>query len=102
MAVGDFLGSASANTFILGLVALLSPIVIENKMKIYLSLGMLFLTLLVFNAFFVSDKKLTRLEGLSLVAMYAYFLLLEVFLRLLLQNSGRTAQQFFDRLYLLK
>lgn len=79
--VGDFLGSAVANTPVLGFVALLSPIQLDAPLKVFLSLGMLFLTLLTFNAYFSIDKKITRLEGISLVALYAFFIFSEVYIK---------------------
>lgn len=79
--IGDFLGSAVANTAVLGLVAVLHPIILETPLKVFLSLGMLVLTLITFNAFFAIDKKINRLEGFSLVALYAFFLFAELFLK---------------------
>lgn len=79
--IGDFLGSSVANTFVLGLVALLHPIILDEPLKVFLSLGMLFLTLVTFNAYFSLDKKINRLEGLSLIALYVFFLFAELFLK---------------------
>ena len=74
IALGDFLGSAAANTAILGFIALLSPIQLTAPVKIYASLVMLFISLVTFNAFFQSERKLTRLEGAALVGLYGFFL----------------------------
>lgn len=79
--IGDFLGSALANTPVLGLVALIYPIHLEAPLKVFLSLGMLFLALLTFNAYFSIDKKINRLEGISLVALYAFFIFTELYLK---------------------
>ena len=81
IALGDFLGSAAANTPILGFIALLSPIQLTAPVKIYASLVMLFISLVTFNAFFQSERKLTRLEGAALVGLYGFFLFMELFLR---------------------
>ena len=79
--MGDFLGSAVTNTPILGMVALLHPISLGEPLKVYLSIGMLLVTLITFNAFFSIDRKLTRVEGFALVSLYLFFVLSEVFLK---------------------
>lgn len=79
--IGDFLGSAVANTPILGLVAILQPIAIDAPVKIFFSLGMLLLTLIVFNAFFSLDKRINRMEGVVLVALYGFFIFAELLVK---------------------
>lgn len=81
VAVGDFLGSAAANTPILGMVALLHPITLEAPINIYFSFGILLLVLITCAVFFNSQRKLTRLEGTFLVGLYGIFLLTELFLK---------------------
>lgn len=79
--MGDFLGSAAANMPILGMVAIIKPITLEAPLKVYLSFGMLLVTLITFNAFFSQKHKLTRNEGFALVSLYIFFLVSEIFLK---------------------
>lgn len=81
ISIGDFLGSAAANAAILGFVAVISPITLEAPAKVFLSLGVFLTVLLTFNAFFLIDKKIHRLEGLALIALYGLFLFSEIFLK---------------------
>lgn len=78
---GDFLGSAVANTLVLGIVALIHPITLDAPFKVIFSLGILVLTLLTFNAFFSIDRKITRPEGVALLAIYSFFLFSEIFIQ---------------------
>lgn len=81
LSLGDFLGSACANTPVLGMVALIHPIVLESPPKVFFSLGVLVVTLLSFLAFFLTDRKINRLEGVALVALYSFFLISEFLIK---------------------
>lgn len=81
LGMGDFLGSAAANSPVLGLIALFTPISFEAPLKVYFSMGMLFVVLITFNAFYSIDKKISRNEGVALVAIYSFFLFSELFLK---------------------
>lgn len=78
IALGDYIGSASLNTLILGLLVLLNraPVQITGGLKFNLLLlpigSVLFL-------FFSRNKKLDRREGFVLFMLYLLFVLLELF-----------------------
>lgn len=78
LAVGDLLGSAAANTLILGLVGLTSPFTFSSRAN--LLVGVLFLPLaaLLFTFFIASQKKINRREGLILLLVYLLFVLLQL------------------------
>lgn len=77
MTLGNAIGSVAVNsTLILGLLALISPFSIEMTPFIKLSAITLFVSLWLFNIFLTNDKpRITRKEGLALMAVYALFLL---------------------------
>lgn len=81
LGLGDFLGSAVANTLVLGLLSVIQPTTLEAPYKVYFSFGILYMALIFFNAFFRADKKITRNEGIALVALYSFFVFSEVFLK---------------------
>lgn len=81
LGTGDFLGSAVANTPVLALVALIRPIYLESPQKMYFSFGILIVALITFNAFFSSHKKITRIEGAALIAIYTFFVFSEIFMK---------------------
>ncbi|NIM46558.1 MAG: hypothetical protein GTN40_00140 [Candidatus Aenigmarchaeota archaeon] len=74
MALGDLLGSVVTNSaFVLGIVALIQPIVIKEFNLFLFNAGFLVVVLFVF-AFFASRKSgLTRMEGLGLLVLYILF-----------------------------
>ncbi len=79
--IGDFLGSAVANTPILGLIAVVSPITIDNPIKVYFGVGILAASLIMFNVFFSTGRKISRREGIILLALYSFFLFSEILIR---------------------
>ena len=81
LGLGDFLGSAVANTLVLGLLAVTRPVILDAPYKIFFSFGVLYLALILFNAFFKADKKITRNEGIVLIALYSFFVFSEIFLK---------------------
>ncbi len=81
LGLGDFMGSMVANTLVLGMLTTLQPVVLEAPNKVYFSFGILYLALIFFNAFFRADKKITRNEGVALVALYSFFVFSEIFLK---------------------
>lgn len=79
MVFGDLLGSIAANsTLILGVVALISPIILDGGFKVYFWAILAFLLIFLTFWFFVrTKKKLERWEGLILVLIYLAFMVFE-------------------------
>lgn len=79
IAFGDLLGSAAANTPILGVLGLVSPFSVANTDRMVYSLVLL----VAVTAFFVwalsSRKDISRKEGLGLLVFYGLFIVFEFF-----------------------
>ncbi len=92
MVLGGIMGGvAIASTLVLGLVAIIHPIIIEDVTS--LVLGRLFLAIaaIVFLFTISTSNRITKKEGLILLAIYIIFLLLEITLPgtgLLVENTG--------------
>lgn len=79
MALGDVFGAATINsTLTLGIVALISPINLENKGIVWI--GMLFtITALLLVFYFLKSKhSISRREGLFLVGLYVLFVITQL------------------------
>ncbi len=77
MALGDLLGSVVTNSaLVLGVVALISSIRIENFNLFLANTGFLVLVLLVFFFFTRKGEGLSRMEGAGLLLLYLLFLVL--------------------------
>jgi cation:H+ antiporter len=80
LSFGNLLGSAMANTPILGFFAIMHPLHVEiNNSYLFLLFSNAILLLLV-GWFYETDKKLTRNEGMALIALYAVFVVTELYL----------------------
>ena len=82
MVFGNLLGSIVANsTLILGVTALISPIVLDGGFKVYLWASLAFVIIFFTFWFFVrSKKKLERWEGVLLILFYLAFIFFEFWL----------------------
>lgn len=78
IAFADFLGSAAANTFILGLVALAMPFTIASREKLLFSLALLGGVTVYFVWALSSGRTISRKEGIGLLFFYILFLLYEL------------------------
>lgn len=80
VAFGDYVGSASFNTFLLGILTLVygKSVVLSNSYLV--SLLFLVFGLLAFYYFARTKNSISRLEGLALLAMYLLFLATELFI----------------------
>ncbi len=79
LALGDLVGSVVTNsTLVLGITALISPIVIENLWSYLIPFFYLCLIVLLFEIFIRSEKRLVAVEGLILILIYIFFLLTEL------------------------
>ncbi len=78
IAIGDFLGSASANVLLIGVLALFSPFQVEYVGKMRMSLIILVIVVLVFNILVFRKKTLTRKDGVILLLIYFGFVAFEL------------------------
>jgi len=78
VAFGDYVGSATFNTFLLGFLTFLygRPVVLTNSYVV--SLLFLVIGLLAFYYFARTKNTISRLEGMALLALYALFLFVEM------------------------
>ncbi|NMB66995.1 sodium:calcium antiporter [Candidatus Woesearchaeota archaeon] len=77
LALGDILGTVITDaTIILGLVALISPFS-YNINNIYILGGGMFLAGICVITFMNSDKTISKIEGLLLILLYVFFIILE-------------------------
>ncbi len=78
MALGNLLGSIVANgTLIIGLVALISPIRIQNLNSYFLSTMTFLIIFGLFYLFIRTKRRLSRWEGLALLLVYLVFVIVE-------------------------
>jgi cation:H+ antiporter len=80
---GDLLGSAAANSLVIGLVVFFQPISIVDMSFIYLMALFLAGGVLAFNITALTQKKLIREEGFLLMGVYVLFIVSAVLLNLL-------------------
>lgn len=80
VAFGDYVGSASFNTFLLGSLTLFygKPVILTNSYLI--SLLFLVIGLILFYYFARTKNSISRFEGIVLLAMYLLFLATELFI----------------------
>lgn len=79
VAVGDFLGSAAANTLILGVLGLLSPYTAFDSRRVGAALVLLVSVTAFFLWSFWTGRTLNRREGIGLLMFYAIFVAYELF-----------------------
>ncbi|MFH1611968.1 MAG: sodium:calcium antiporter [bacterium] len=81
MAIGNFVGSVAFNSLIvIGLVAVICPFEVDFHLAIISAL-FLSLSLIVFNIFIHTKKRLSYREGVILLMMYGLFLVSTMFLK---------------------
>jgi cation:H+ antiporter len=80
VAFGDYVGSATFNTFLMGILALVYGKPVELTNSYVVSLLFLVVGLLAFYYFARTKNTISRLEGLALLGLYLLFLATEVFL----------------------
>ncbi|MBD3354543.1 hypothetical protein GF361_01000 [Candidatus Woesearchaeota archaeon] len=81
MSIGNVIGSNIANvTFILGITALIFPI--TSNFLLFITSGVyMLITAFIFATFIRSGKRVDWEEGLSLVLLYVFFIILEVYIK---------------------
>lgn len=78
VAFGDYIGSASFNTFIFGILALWYGKTINLTNSYLVSLSFLIVGLIGFYHFARTKNSISRLEGLALLSLYIIFLAVEI------------------------
>lgn len=78
VAFGDFLGSAAANTLILGALGLVSPFSVSDQKRLWVSLVILLCICLYFIWVMSSRREINRKEGLGLLLFYFLFIAFEL------------------------
>lgn len=82
LSLGTLIGSVVINsTFILGLVAVINPITIENFRIIYVGGVFMLISILLANLFISTRDKISWKEGLFLIIFYLAFLVAEFLLK---------------------
>jgi cation:H+ antiporter len=80
--LGDLIGSVIiSTTLVLGIVALISPIQIENLSAILISRVFLLISAFFFLFLLRSGKKITEREGIILILIYFLFLIVEILVK---------------------
>jgi len=79
IAFGDFLGSAAANTLILGILAIVMPFRVSSDARLWFSLALLLIIPLFFMWAVSSKRDINRREGIGLLFFYLMFLAFELF-----------------------
>jgi len=82
MVLGDMMASVIvAGTLVLGIVALVAPFQIKDFSPFIVARVFMVVACISYFFFISSDKKLTKKEGLLLLAIYIVFLLTEIFIK---------------------
>ena len=81
MSIGNIVGSVVANsTLILGVTAMIFPI--TSNFLLFITSGVfMILTTFIFATFIRSGSRVDWEEGLSLILLYAFFIILEVYIK---------------------
>lgn len=80
MTVGNFVGSVAFNSLVvLGIVAVINPFQVDIRLA-FLSALFLTLSLLIFNIFIRTKRKLSYREGFILILLYILFLISTIFI----------------------
>lgn len=81
VSIGNTLGSAAANTLLLGFLAIVSPLQDLTSVDMRVSIGALALITILFVIFFRTKNALNRGESLALVFLYIAFIIVQSILR---------------------
>lgn len=81
MAFGDIIGSVIANsTLILGVTAIIYPI--TNSFTLFMiSAAFMILVTFLFATFMETSNRLTKLEGIALIMLYVFFIIIEFYFK---------------------
>lgn len=80
LAAGNFIGSATLNSVILGMLIVLHPTKIENFEALIPALIILSITIFIFSLMVINDREITKKEGYFLVFIYILYVASELFI----------------------
>lgn len=84
MAIGNSIGSIAFNSaFIIGIVSIINPIHIQNGSNFFIASIFLFAAFLLFNFFIYTRSNISRREGLVLIILYVFFLVIQYSLQVI-------------------
>jgi len=78
LSLGNILGSAFANTFILGIISIVKPIPIIRIAPILITVLFLYWLLVVFTHSAETDRKISFKEGLLHISIYLLFIIMQI------------------------
>ena len=78
IALGDYIGSAAANTLLFGLLSIINPTVIYINGNFYVTFFFIALGIMLFYLFSRTKNDISRKEGLVLSGIYIFFLITEL------------------------
>lgn len=78
IALGDYLGSAAANTLLFGILSMMYPSVVHVNGNFLLTYFFILLGVILFYLFSRSKNDISRYEGLALIGIYVCFLIIEL------------------------
>lgn len=79
LSLSHLVGSAVSNICVLGILAVIRPIVMEIDAEYYLLMLFLGLLLIAFVVFYHTGKRLNRVEGVAMLAIYLAFVITNLF-----------------------
>ena len=77
LSISNLMGSALANTLIIGLFAFIRPFEIPTNVSFVVTGLFMFLIFVAFTRFYKTDNALTKYEGMVLVGLYLLFVIVE-------------------------
>ena len=78
MSVGNSLGSIAFNSaFILGIISIIKPITLQDGYGFFIAAAFLFAAFLLFNFFVYTRSNISRREGIVLISLYIFFLIIQ-------------------------
>jgi cation:H+ antiporter len=81
IALGDYIGSAAANTLLFGLMTIFSSPINLNGYNYFLTFGILLLGVILFYFFSRSKQEISRSKGFILLMLYIVFIVSELMVR---------------------
>lgn len=80
LAAGNFIGSATFNSAVLGLLILMRPTTLVNFTSLIPALILLSITIFMFSLMVINDRSITKKEGFILLFIYAVYIISELLL----------------------